>query len=586
MFDKVVIAGVLTLAASASAVAQSFDYIRIGDIDGFGFVTGTVPCGAEPCWPFNNPGVFCDVSGSCSNYVLVNAQNPAQPINVDGLNVLTQGDFIPDLDCNNSSCNYGSTGTHYNSDEFDLRSVAERSGGWPVGGLGFYTEVLGAVDIASEGSGQTDITLSPSGIGWLSGVYSPDDYAAGWPAQEFVFDFSVTGADPTAPVYMNVVFADYDVDSASDTVLLSNGTGWQQVVAIATQGNPQGEDGLVQMATAPVPFSAVFPNWPTSTNGYLKVTFELPTEPFLAFDYAELAITPLVDPQGCCCFFDGTSWVTIEISSTDCDAYQGFYSGDGVPCSSAAPAMGACCLSDGTCMYTAECDCTEVQGGMFYQGVSCSNAPCQPDPEGCCCFLDADSGMWVMQYITATLCDSYGGIYSGDGYQCEGEFSEMGACCVTNHDGEQWCFYTSRCNCDDLLGQFWPDLDCDDDIVECGPVEHGACCYIDLQTGCFLCAEMTREECVNDMPMGSWQGDGSACDNSEVACCRPFGACCVGDTCVWTIEDACIQSEGTWNPSILCADADCPSCPQDINGDGVVDINDVLSVIGAWGPCP
>ena len=27
------------------------------------------------------------------------------------------------------------------------------------------------------------------------------------------------------------------------------------------------------------------------------------------------------------------------------------------------------------------------------------------------------------------------------------------------------------------------------------------------------------------------------------------------------------------------------SMPEDVNGDGVIDVGDLLSVVGAWGPC-
>jgi hypothetical protein len=30
----------------------------------------------------------------------------------------------------------------------------------------------------------------------------------------------------------------------------------------------------------------------------------------------------------------------------------------------------------------------------------------------------------------------------------------------------------------------------------------------------------------------------------------------------------------------------CPGCPADITGDGVVNVDDLLAVINAWGPCP
>jgi hypothetical protein len=29
----------------------------------------------------------------------------------------------------------------------------------------------------------------------------------------------------------------------------------------------------------------------------------------------------------------------------------------------------------------------------------------------------------------------------------------------------------------------------------------------------------------------------------------------------------------------------CSGCAADINGDGVVDVTDMLEVVGSWGPC-
>ena len=29
----------------------------------------------------------------------------------------------------------------------------------------------------------------------------------------------------------------------------------------------------------------------------------------------------------------------------------------------------------------------------------------------------------------------------------------------------------------------------------------------------------------------------------------------------------------------------CSNCASDVNGDGVVDVSDMLEVVGAWGPC-
>ncbi len=34
---------------------------------------------------------------------------------------------------------------------------------------------------------------------------------------------------------------------------------------------------------------------------------------------------------------------------------------------------------------------------------------------------------------------------------------------------------------------------------------------------------------------------------------------------------------GAWGP--------CPGCPEDINADGFVNVTDLLAVLSAWGPC-
>ena len=234
-------ASILTIAAVTVQGQGTFNYIRLGDIDGMGFVTGTDPCGAEPCWPFQSPFDLppnCALDGSCSNGVLINAAG--NPINVDGIGILSQGDFLPDLDCSVPGCDYPNYGCHYNSDEFDNREPNE------VNGLvyGTYTELSGASDINSQGSGWTDVAVSGTGVGWNNCFDAPSSgYVCGQGQPTFVFQFDVTGADPTQPVYINAVFGDYDVDSANDTVLIRLANGTTQQLSIATQNNGAGQDG-------------------------------------------------------------------------------------------------------------------------------------------------------------------------------------------------------------------------------------------------------------------------------------------------------------------------------------------------------
>ncbi len=68
------------------------------------------------------------------------------------------------------------------------------------------------------------------------------------------------------------------------------------------------------------------------------------------------------------------------------------------------------------------------------------------------------------------------------------------------------------------------------------------------------------------------------------------GACCTGNdlACVVATEEDCEYFGLTWlGEGTTCDDAPCPiACLGDVTGDGEVSINDVLTVIANWGPCP
>ncbi len=66
----------------------------------------------------------------------------------------------------------------------------------------------------------------------------------------------------------------------------------------------------------------------------------------------------------------------------------------------------------------------------------------------------------------------------------------------------------------------------------------------------------------------------------------PEGACCVNTTvCLSLAESNCIAGGGTYHGDfVACTDVDCAaSCDGDANGDGVVDVEDVLVVIAGFG---
>ena len=73
----------------------------------------------------------------------------------------------------------------------------------------------------------------------------------------------------------------------------------------------------------------------------------------------------------------------------------------------------------------------------------------------------------------------------------------------------------------------------------------------------------------------SFEGDGSG----------NVGACCIGSDCSILSESDCMTSGGTYNgDGSDCGSVSCEMpCEGDTNGDGEVDVADILVVIGEWG---
>jgi hypothetical protein len=73
-------------------------------------------------------------------------------------------------------------------------------------------------------------------------------------------------------------------------------------------------------------------------------------------------------------------------------------------------------------------------------------------------------------------------------------------------------------------------------------------------------------------------------------CTEPpvFGACCVNGEAVELYNDDCerilgeFMGEGSDPTQVACSSY----CPSDLDGDGVVNVNDLLQLIAAWGTCP
>lgn len=241
------------LAAAAltpfEGVAEPFQWVRIGDIDGFGF---------SP-----TRGLARPVSGV-----------GAGPADTNDNGRLEPEEFLPDLNADGGVWYRG-------EDNFDNRSSAERAD------RGHACQGCLAIGEALGGSRWTDLALSPTATAsdWpdINGPAMPNSAA-------FVFDFRVARGDitPGGAIFFNLVFGDYDIDPAVVSVRFSNAPA--RILRIPNQ-KIRGLDGLIQVRTATLTFDEVFTadeagNW----HGRALVVFDAPADPFTAFDYVELSL--------------------------------------------------------------------------------------------------------------------------------------------------------------------------------------------------------------------------------------------------------------------------------------------------------
>lgn len=75
--------------------------------------------------------------------------------------------------------------------------------------------------------------------------------------------------------------------------------------------------------------------------------------------------------------------------------------------------LGACCLSDHSCVMLDRATCDSYGGVYQGDGTDCDPNPCLPTPTGACC-VGADCSIQ-----TADACQGMGGTYMGDGSTCD-----------------------------------------------------------------------------------------------------------------------------------------------------------------------
>ncbi|MCH2137148.1 MAG: hypothetical protein MK101_11310 [Phycisphaerales bacterium] len=112
-------------------------------------------------------------------------------------------------------------------------------------------------------------------------------------------------------------------------------------------------------------------------------------------------------PTGACCMGFNPCSVGTE---DECAASGGEYAGDDTDCTTCA--YGACCANNGSCDELLAEDCAN-SGGTFNEGITCSDAGCQPVVGACC--LDAQS---CLDGVTPDDCELFAGEFAGDGTSC------------------------------------------------------------------------------------------------------------------------------------------------------------------------
>ncbi|MCZ6836301.1 MAG: hypothetical protein O7G85_11050, partial [Planctomycetota bacterium] len=192
----------------------------------------------------------------------------------------------------------------------------------------------------------------------------------------------------------------------------------------------------------------------------------------------------------------------------------------------------ACCLANGSCVNLTTVDC-QIQGGTSQgPGSNCTTVTCTTaQPEACC----ISEGVCIN--LTPADCANLPGSPQGPGTTCGGQLT---------------CFSE-------------------------------ACCLPDE-----TCAMHTTELCL--LAGGEAQGNGTDC--ATVSCSTTLEACCLNSgECFDVSPEDCILQTGTpLGPGTQCSSNPCAfTCPTDIGplnaADGMVDVNDLLVLLAAWGPC-
>ena len=285
---------------------------------------------------------------------------------------------------------------------------------------------------------------------------------------------------------------------------------------------------------------------------------------------------------GACCV--GSDCVD-DLSSGDCSAFGGTYQGDDSSCNSIDCGGGGGGGDGDTCADAVEAD---LGGNAFDTSQNSDSGFGEPDASQCDgTYLDWESSpdfwfSWMAPAdgtVSFSTCDasSYDTsmvLYQGDDcgslqqIACNGDASDSGGCQdyhsqidgISVGSGEMYYVRIGGWQAATGAGTLTIEGTFD-------KPQEGACCIG------FDCVSASQADC--NVLGGEFQGTGSSCDTEDICGVQECDGDADGDGQV-NVNDL-LGVIGEWGCS--------SGCGYDVTGDGQVNVSDVLMVIGAWGPC-
>jgi len=287
---------------------------------------------------------------------------------------------------------------------------------------------------------------------------------------------------------------------------------------------------------------------------------------------------------GACCLEDDAC---NEITHDECALLSGSFLGTATACdtSSCDPIIGACCTGEGECEELSLVDCVSSEGSYIGTGTECSAGWCDASMEYACCLTDSCTDM------TESDCETAGGFWSG-----YGSFCITGGCDPTENDfcntampvsTGVWNFSTVGAVTDTIV---FDNEDCSTEYLggvhsdvwfsytpcEDGQLLVSTCDIVNFDSDIIVyqgtCQSMVQVEC---------NGDGLGCGGFTSEVVVP-----VIENEQYLIRVGGFSADNYGSGQLLIGGQNCSGdepCFSDVNGDGKVDIADLLAIVDHWG---